>query len=173
MKQEKSKKDIKLPYYPRTTIPMIPGDVLYSHKYALSSLLVGHTGIVGTDFRIYHVNRWGKLRHADTVPMYLSRHRKGEKITILRYSDPIDAKQAALWAEQNHKQVKRYFYTRNLRDVENNYCSKFTWQAYYFGTEGKVNLLQNRRTIKHFVMPGTIYRQLDKIGRFDNVLFTI
>lgn len=160
-------------YYPGTTIRMQPGDVLYSHKYALSSFLVGHTGIVGTNYRIYHVNRWKEFGHADSMPIYLSRHREEEKITILRHSNEQEASQAAKWAMQYYDNVQRYTYVRDLTRLEANYCSKFTWQAFYYGTEGRVDLLQKgkRKSFKKFVMPGAIYRRLEKIASFENTLY--
>ena len=160
-------------YYPGTTIKMQPGDVLYSHKYALSSFLVGHTGIVGTNYRIYHVNRWKEFGHADSMLIYLSRHRNGERLTILRHANEQEAVQAAKWAMQHYDRVTGYTYTRDLTELERNYCSKFTWQAFYFGTEGKVDLLQEekRKPFKSFVMPGVIYRRLEKIASFENTLY--
>lgn len=156
-------------YYPGTSIRMQPGDVLYSHKYALSSILVGHTGIVGTNFRIYHVNRWKRFGHSDSMPLYLSRHKKGEKITVLRHSNEREAKQAAQWAMQHYDQIRRYVYVPDLRKLEDNYCSKFTWQSFYFGTNGSVDLLQSkkRKSLTAFVLPGSIYRRLKKVVRFD------
>lgn len=160
-------------YYPGTNIKMQPGDVLYSHKYALSSFLVGHTGIVGTNYRIYHVNRWKGFGHADSMPIYLSRHRKGELITILRHSNEQEAIHSAKWAMQHYDKVQRYTYVRDLTRLEANYCSKFIWQAFYFGTEGQVDLLQKRKrkSYKKFVMPGAIYRRLEKIASFENTLY--
>lgn len=160
-------------YYPATTIRMVPGDVLYSHKYALSSFLVGHTAIVGINYRIYHVNRWNTYGHADSMPIYLSRHKSHEKITILRYENKQEAKQAAEWAMQHYDKVKRYIYNRELKEVGDNYCSKFTWQAYYFGTNQEVDLLQRekRKSFKAYIMPGSIYRSLRKIARFENTLY--
>lgn len=171
--EENNEEKAVIHYYPGTTIHMLPGDVLYSHKYARSSFLVGHTGIVGTNFRIYHVNCWKNYGHADSMPVYLSRHRKGEKITILRYSDELAAKQAAEWAMQHYERIERYKYVRDLQNIEENYCSKFTWQAFYFGTEGKVDLLQDkqRTSFKSYIMPGSIYRRLDKISIFEYPLY--
>ncbi|WP_067730470.1 C40 family peptidase [Oceanobacillus damuensis] len=156
-------------FYPGTPIRMIPGDVLYSHKTALSSLVVGHSGIVGEDFRIYHVNRWGKNGHADSMRVYLSRHKKGEKLTVLRSADPDEARNAAKWAKQHIGEIKTYHYTRDLNDLENNYCSKFVWQAFYFGNDRQINLtgLSFTPSSKKFIMPAQIYRNLNKVSMFD------
>ena len=159
--------------YPGTNLRMFPGDILYSHKYAFSSFLVGHTAIVGENFRIYHVNRWQPFGHADSMPIYLSRHKKREKLTVLRHDNEKEARNAARWAMDNYDWVKRYVYYRDLRDIENNYCSKFVWQAFYFGNDEKVNLLKagHWKFLKRFVMPGSIYRRFKSIARFENTLY--
>ncbi|PAV28514.1 hypothetical protein CIL05_16395 [Virgibacillus profundi] len=156
--------------YPYTAILMKPGDVIYSHKTALSSFMVGHAGIVGVNYRIYHVNRWGSKGHADSMPIYLSRHKKGEKLTILRNDYEEIAEEAAKWAKQNIEKVKKYTFTRDLADFELNYCSKYIWQAYYFGSEGKVDLTERGfdPTSKKYVTPTQIYNNFDKIGSFVN-----
>ncbi|QGS67747.1 hypothetical protein CV093_00110 [Oceanobacillus sp. 143] len=99
-------------HYPDTSILMVPGDLLYSHKKAFSSFLVGHVGLIGEDYRIYHVNRWGNKGHADSMPIYLSRHKKGEKLTILRFDNQTIAKEAASWAKANIGSIEVYKYTR-------------------------------------------------------------
>ncbi|WP_087973971.1 hypothetical protein [Oceanobacillus rekensis] len=156
-------------YYPGTSIRMIPGDVLYSHKTALSSLVVGHSGIVGEDYRIYHVNKLGSKGHADRIPTYLSRHKIGEKLTILRGNNSDEARNAAKWAKDNIDSASTYSYTRDLQDVEKNYCSKYVWQAFYFGSGGKKDLTSRtlHQTLKRYIKPAQIYRSLEKIGMFD------
>lgn len=159
--------------YPGTTIQMIPGDILYSHKHAFSSFIVGHTAIIGENFRIYHVNRWKEYGHGDSMPIYLSRHKKGEKLTILRHDKQEEAKRAAQWAMQNYDQIKRYVFVRDLIGIENNYCSKFIWQAFYFGNDKKVDLLKRPKRKIHtsFIMPGALYRTFKKIASFQNYLY--
>lgn len=154
--------------YPDTSTPMIPGDVLYSHKKAFSSFLVGHVGLIGEDYRIYHVNRWGNKGHADSMPIYLSRHKKGEKLTILRFANQTIAKEAASWAKANIGIIEVYKYTRNLADIKLNYCSKFIWQAYYFGTNRNVDLLGNslHSEKKRYITPSGIFRRLEVVGSF-------
>ncbi|OZU89491.1 hypothetical protein CIL03_07215 [Virgibacillus indicus] len=156
--------------YPYTQVLMKPGDIIYSHKIALSSFMVGHTGIVGENYRIYHVNRWGKKGHSDSMPMYLSRHQKGERLTILRNENEEAARKAALWAKQNIEKVKKYTFTRDLADFELNYCSKYIWQAYYFANEDKIDLTGRGfdSTSKKYVTPTQIYKSFKKIGSFIN-----
>ena len=156
--------------YPETSILLKPGDVLYSHKMALSSFAVGHTAIIGEDFRIYHINRWGKKGHSDSMPIYLSRHKKGEKLTIRRYEDSDIAREAAKWARKQIDRVENYIYTRNVGEIRRNYCSKYVWQAYYFGSEERVDLTARgiNATSKCFITPAGLYRKLSKIGDFYN-----
>lgn len=156
------------PYYPGTKIVMIPGDVLYSHKTAISSLVVGHSGIVGEDFRIYHVNRWGRFGHADKMSVYLSRHKPGEKLTILRYEFAEDASKAARWAKQHIQDVEKYAYTRDLTDYRKNYCSKFVWQAFYFGSKVDLTSYAAKRPLNRFIKPFQIYQRMGKIAAFRN-----
>ncbi|MBP1970279.1 uncharacterized protein YycO [Virgibacillus natechei] len=159
--------------YPRTSILMQPGDIIYSHKTGLSSFIVGHEGIVGEDFKIYHVNSRGRYGHSDSMPIYLSRHKKGEKLTILRNKDAEIARQAAKWAKRNIENVTRYTYSRNLADVERNYCSKFVWQAYFYGSEGEIDLTDrgSEVNVKRYITPTHIYRNLVVIGHFTNNLY--
>ena len=174
MNEQKKLDDEELVHvYPGTSIRMIPGDILYSHKYAFSSFLVGHIAIIGEDFRIYHVNRWKPYGHADSLPAYLSRHKKGEKLTILRHSHQEEAVKAAKWAMQNYNRMGRYVFIRDLLDIENNYCSKFIWQAFYFGNDRTVDLLRqgNRKSFEQFAMPGLLYRKFKRISSFNNPLY--
>jgi len=161
-------KEDTLHYYPGTSILKVPGDVLYSHKTAISSLIVGHSGIVGEDFRIYHVNRWGSYGHADSMPVYLSRHKSGEKLTILRYESAEEARKAARWAQQHIDYIESYYYTRDLEDLKKNYCSKFVWQAFFFGSKGDVDLVSgtSKRPLKRFIKPFQIYQSMKEIGSF-------
>src|SRR5699024_6036026 len=126
--------------------------------------------IIGKNYRIYHVNRRKPFGHADSMPTYLSRHKKGEKLTILRYKNKEEARNAAAWAIQHYDEVKRYIFVRELLGLETNYCSKFIWQAFYFGNDRKLDLLRRkpRKTFRQFVMPGFLYRKFTKIAHFAN-----
>jgi hypothetical protein len=116
------------------------------------------------------VNRWKPFGHADSMPIYLSRHKKGEKLTILRYKNQKEAKNAAAWAMQHIAEIERYVFVRDLLGMETNYCSKFIWQAFYFGNDGKIDLLreEQRKIFRQFVMPGLLYRKFPKIAHFFN-----
>ncbi|MDD9266193.1 hypothetical protein ACFPES_04010 [Paenibacillus sp. GCM10023248] len=133
------------PEYPGTTIAMEPGDVLYSSKsLGGSSPIVGHVGIVGTDFRVYHVNpvaengvTGGK---SDDITTYRNRHASGQTITIYKLRAGASyATNAANWAKVNYSRVTNYsipiysWEDFKLSTINPNYCSKFLWQAFYYG----------------------------------------
>lgn len=122
------------PTYPGTNIQMKAGDVLYSSKsLGTSTWGVGHVGIVGTDYNVYHVNKIENRGLSDGLYLYMSRHRPGEKLTILRPRGGYGTR-AALWAENNYSRVTQYqINTARLSTISPNYCSKFVWQAFYYG----------------------------------------
>ncbi|WP_188067216.1 hypothetical protein [Brevibacillus brevis] len=122
------------PTYPGTNIEMKVGDVLYSTKtLGSSSKIVGHVGIVGSDFRVYHVTPAADGGVADSIDSYTSRHGSGETIEIYKYRYG-GAANAAMWAKQNYSKVYNYYISLDRLSVMNpNYCSKFIWQAFYYG----------------------------------------
>lgn len=125
------------PTYPGTNIPMRAGDVLYSSKtLGSSSQIVGHVGIVGSDYRVYHVTPAKNVNGgvADGVYTYMNRHGSAETITIYRHRLAYGVA-AAAWAENNYSRVTNYFINpfSFLSTISPNYCSKFLWQAFYYG----------------------------------------
>ncbi|RKQ32994.1 YiiX/YebB-like N1pC/P60 family cysteine hydrolase [Oceanobacillus halophilus] len=154
--------------YPDTAIFMKPGDVLYSHKTAKSSLIVGHTGIVGEDYNVYHVNWWGMKGQSDTLATYLSRHKEGERLTILRVNDAETARHAAIWAKKNISKVKHYSFNLHVNNIERNYCSKFIWQAFYYGNQGNIDISQRGllNNSRRYITPFRIHKYFHKIGCF-------
>ncbi|PPA89114.1 hypothetical protein C4A76_04980 [Brevibacillus laterosporus] len=113
------------------------GDVLYSSKtLGGSTQIVGHVGIVGPDLLIYHVTPATGVKGGgvgDSINNYMRRHGKGETITIYQYRSG-GAKNAAKWAANNYSRVKNYEITfSKLSQIDPNYCSKFLWQAFYYG----------------------------------------
>ncbi|NKQ19806.1 hypothetical protein [Brevibacillus laterosporus] len=125
------------PEYPGTTLSMKVGDVLYSSKtLGGSTQIVGHVGIIGPDFLVYHVTpatgtKGGGV--ADTITNYMSRHGKGETIEVYQYRSSSSAN-AAKWAKNNYSRVTEYKISiAKLSQKNPNYCSKFLWQAFYYG----------------------------------------
>ncbi|QPQ30648.1 hypothetical protein [Lysinibacillus sp. JNUCC 51] len=123
-------------YYPGTSTIMKAGDVLYSSKSFLTSTkIVGHVAIVGPDYRIYHVNPVGDVAgKRDTLTDYRNRHYVGE--TIYVYGPSSGATGAANWASINYSSAKTYeiINLEPLSSISSNYCSKFIWQALYYGS---------------------------------------
>ncbi|SDK18410.1 hypothetical protein [Sediminibacillus albus] len=106
---------------------MAPGDILYSSK-GLSTFLVGHVGMVGKDYHIYHSHPQGGF--FDPLPAYLSRHKFGTELIVLR---PVKgAEAAAEWVLVAISLVKRYVFHPKLDVITYNYCSKFIWQAFWY-----------------------------------------
>lgn len=127
-------------YYPGTSTYMKPGDILYSSKsFLVSTKIVGHVGIVGPDYRIYHVNPAGAVAgKRDTLATYRSRHDSGEKISV--YRPTSGGAGAANWASNNYESAINYdiINLSTLSKLSPNYCSKFIWQAFYYGGTGDI-----------------------------------
>lgn len=120
-------------YYPQTKVKMEPGDILYSAK-GWSTFLVGHVGMVGKDYKIYHSHPQGGF--ADRLPNYLSRHKFGTTLTVLRPQS--NGREAAEWAANNVGLVKRYFFDPRIGGMKWNYCTKFIWQAFWHSGSGDI-----------------------------------
>ncbi|MGE6575954.1 hypothetical protein [Paenibacillus xylanexedens] len=123
------------PTYPGTNVAMRIGDVLYSTKSLDgSSAFVGHVGIVNSNFKVVHVTPVVNGGVVDTLTTYRGRHGVGETIKVYR---PRDGKgvEAAKWAVYNYSKVTNYFINPLglLGTLNPNYCSKFIWQAFYYG----------------------------------------
>lgn len=128
-------------FYPGTNVSMQPGDVLYSSK-GWSTFLAGHAGVVGKDLKLYHSHPKGGF--ADELPNYLSRHKFGTTLTVLRPKE--NGEKAAEWTANNIALVKKYLFDPRLGGVEINYCTKFIWQAFWHSGSGDIT--GRGRTIK-------------------------
>src|SRR5699024_5475428 len=81
--------------------------------------------------------------HSLTINQMWNRHRKGDKITLLRA--PSGAQAAAKWVTENLGNVKDYWILNsNIKNREKNYCSKLIVQAYYYGANVKLTNILNR-----------------------------
>ncbi|MBE0343656.1 hypothetical protein E4V51_26040, partial [Paenibacillus sp. 28ISP30-2] len=134
--------------YPGTNITIQAGDIIYNPK-SFSTFLAGHVGIVGTDYRIYHVHPYGP-GISESLDSYISRFSKGNTFTIM-HAYGGGGLSAARWAMNNIGRVQNYTFNHTLNNVADSYCSKFVWQAYYFGAGNDIaNLYQ---TSIGFVLP--------------------
>lgn len=130
--------------YPGTNITVKPGDIIHSPKNK-STYFAGHTAIVGSDNYIYHAipNTNGKAK--DTITYYFDeRFSKGDKFTILRPKNSSHAEPAAEMAPTIYSNITTYAYNSDAIKLDNfshNYCSKFVWQAYYYGNSFNVDIL--------------------------------
>ncbi|MBD7970491.1 hypothetical protein [Paenibacillus gallinarum] len=123
------------PTYPNTSVSMRIGDVLYSTKtLGGSSQIVGHVGIVNSNFKVVHVTPVVDGGVVDTFTTYMGRHGVGETIKVYRPRNGMGV-EAAKWAVYNYSKVTDYFINPLglLGTLNPNYCSKFIWQAFYYG----------------------------------------
>ncbi|MFJ7666966.1 hypothetical protein ACIQXI_07645 [Lysinibacillus sp. NPDC097195] len=145
-------------YYPGTSTIISIGDVLYSSKsFVTSTKIVGHVAIVGPDYRIYHVNPKGDVAgKRDTLTEYRNRHDPGE--TIYAYRPSKGATGAANWASNNYSSAITYDIVNlnALSSISPNYCSKFIWQAFYYGSSIDITHLALTGSSVAWVTPGHI-----------------
>lgn len=120
------------PTYPGTNITMKPGDVIHNPK-SVSTFLVGHVAIVGNDLLLRHAHPLGP-GITEGITSYVSRFDVGDLFTILRPKNGIGPA-AATWSQNNIGNVFGYNFLPGLGAVGPNYCSKFVWQAYWFGAQ--------------------------------------
>lgn len=120
------------PTYPGTNVTMRPGDVLHSPK-STSTNFVGHVAIVGPDLKLRHSHPQGPGR-SETLESYLTWFAPGDKFTILRPRNGGGAA-AATWSVNNINKLTSYYLPAQLHVIPLNYCSKFVWQAYYYGEQ--------------------------------------
>ncbi|MNW27909.1 hypothetical protein D3C74_47180 [compost metagenome] len=137
---------------------MMPGDIIYSPKNSWDSVIVGHVAIVGDDFRIYHVTpAESDGRGNDSIGGFLSRFKTNTKLAVYRtHYTSSQSEKAAIWARRNITKVNEYFFNIRLSDVYRNYCSKFVWQAYYYGA-GKDILNEGLDdSMREYILPADI-----------------
>lgn len=120
----------KFGYYGVTKMRTQPGDVLYS-SVSRDTAFVGHIGIIGDDGFVYHVLR-GNQATRTSLPRYMKRFSK-QNLYILRPHSNKIAKQAGQAAMTIHPEIESYTFNKTLANVKENYCSKFIWQAFYYG----------------------------------------
>ncbi|MGW8960070.1 hypothetical protein [Paenibacillus sp. NPDC055715] len=153
--------------YPGTNIRVRVGDVLYSSK-ALggSAMIVGHVGIIGPDYMVYHVNavndNQGEGGKRDTISYYQTRHYPNEKIDVFRAAH---GRNAAYWAKNNYSSVTSYHIplyswdNYQLKTMNLNYCSKFIWQAFYYGNNSTDYIIVHYKPNKEDIV--TPYQVID------------
>ncbi|HIV74454.1 MAG TPA: hypothetical protein H9895_05150 [Candidatus Pseudogracilibacillus intestinigallinarum] len=148
-------------YYPNSNIEVKQGDILYS-TIGRSTYYVGHTVMIGSDYLVKESIPGKPSGHSLTINQMWNRHRKGDKITLLRA--PSGAQAAAKWVTENLGNVKDYWILNsNIKNREKNYCSKLIVQAYYYGANVKLTNILNR-----FISPQYLKhtKNLEKIAVF-------
>ncbi|WP_155990455.1 hypothetical protein [Paenibacillus graminis] len=106
------------------------GDILYSTKtLGSSSQIVGHTGIVNSDFKVVHVTLPVNGGTIDNMTGYMNRHYVKE-YSIQPFSQ--------------------------LGTLSPNYCSEFVWQAFYYGEGIDLMNINNTPDLRGFVTPSMV-----------------
>lgn len=159
--------DIGNPLYPGTNIEMMPGDIIYSPKNSWDSIIVGHVAIVGDDFRIYHVTPAEPYgRGDDSIENFLGRFNTNNKLTVLRthYTSSQNTK-AGKWARNNIDNVDGYLFNIWLSNTQYNYCSKFVWQAFFYGTNKDILGEDIDDNTIRYILPSEI-KASDELGSY-------
>ncbi|GAC42860.1 hypothetical protein [Paenibacillus popilliae] len=168
-------------YYPGTNIEMKAGDILYSSKKG-SSLIVGHVAIVADDNKIYHANsivddgQTSAGGKSDTVSNYRTRHKSGEDIEIYRFNRSTKAA-AGRWVKEKYSKVTDYEIPAphetdrlKLNVLNPSYCSKFIWQALYYGLEyphEDITSYRAKVTDSVYILPSEFTSSpFEKVGSF-------
>lgn len=125
--------------YPRSSAEAKAGDVLHCAK-GKDSYFVGHVGIVGENFRVFHcVPDHDNPGRSDRLSFFVDHFTQHDYIDVYRYSPGgmgpyLQPLQAARWADHTVGIIREYnLFNFRMGDVTGNYCSKFLWQCYYFG----------------------------------------
>lgn len=123
------------PTYP-TGVAMQPGDLIYTRS-TVSTFLVGHIGIVGPDYAVYHSHPYGPGKR-DSLQRYINNFASGDPFTVLRVRDG-GGLQAGTWAKNNWERLTSYSLNIFTDNIADNYCSKFVWQAYWYGAKKDIS----------------------------------
>lgn len=149
-------------YYPFSHIKILPGDLLYSGM-GKSTYFVGHIVIVGTDLHIKETLPTSPSGQSTSIEQYWQRHQPDDQIYLFRSN--VGADQAAHWASEHVQKIKSYnIFNNHLNCLNENYCSKFIVQAYYYGANFSLIKSMNR-----LLLPQQLIRshQLEKIALFN------
>lgn len=146
-------------HYPNTNIEVKPGDVIYS-SIGRSTYFVGHSVMVGTDFRIKEVIPGKPGWYELDLIRFWARHRRGDQLTILRPYHGAEA--AAQWITDNLRSFKTYtIFNHDFNDLANSYCYKFVAQAYHFGANISIVEKTNRLLLPRHILTS---KQLQKVA---------
>ncbi|MFD1175492.1 hypothetical protein ACFQ3W_04145 [Paenibacillus puldeungensis] len=146
------------PTYPGTNVQMRIGDILYSTKtLGGSTQIVGHVGIVDSNYKVVHVTPAVNGGVIDNFTTYMNRHGSGETIVVYRPRDGMGVG-AARWANYNYSSVTDYSIEpfAKMGTISPNYCSKFVWQAFYYGEGIDLMGVNNTPDLRGFVTPSNI-----------------
>lgn len=111
---------------------LIAGDMIITNATPFWGV-AGHTAIVLNNNEVMHIPN--PLSNVSIIPTkkFINLHRNGT-IRVFRLNNLDKAKNAARWVLANYKKSNaKYKLTMNLSTIDETYCSKLIWQAYYYG----------------------------------------
>lgn len=118
-------------HYPGTSIPVRPGDLLFSPLGKKESRYVGHVGMVSQDLKVVHSIPSGLIK--DTVDGYFN---KFTGLTLYSAKEDVLSQKAATHLEKLFhtypKAAYRIWTPLSMKDHEQ-YCTKIVWQSFYYG----------------------------------------
>lgn len=119
--------------YPNSKVPVGIGDILVSNSTS-SAGIVGHAGIVTSHFTVASIAGYGYHPEEISISKWFKKY-PNEK--VIRYSDSDAAADAAEWATtyvKDHPDAT-YGLANKLKGMNETYCAKIVWQAYYYGAD--------------------------------------
>lgn len=109
-----------------------PGDMLITNDTPFSGI-AGHSAIVLNKNEVLHIPR-PYTRATVVSPKEFKKMHNGGYVKVYRMKNLSKAREAGLWAKNTYKNSDaKYKITMDLSSVEETYCSKLVWQAYYYG----------------------------------------
>lgn len=122
------------------------GDILVARKNGGKKPVnwIGHAGIVTNGgSSITHFPGLGQSVEVIDLKKFFT---DNSEVFVLRHNDYNASIDAAQWANSyyaKYKGVATYNIVSGRDTLDPNYCSKFVWQAYYFGSNNKIATFNN------------------------------
>ncbi|GAA0335703.1 hypothetical protein GCM10008967_27820 [Bacillus carboniphilus] len=118
----------------------MPGDIIGEPQFSgYDTYFVGHIGIVGPNLQVYEVIKGGPSKFS-SVESFVSRFDNPVGVYRPNGATSADMANAAYWASTHYTDVDSYVIDGNLSSLNWNYCSKFVWQAYFFGSNFNIGV---------------------------------
>lgn len=128
-------------YYPGTKVKAKPGDILYVPTYE-TQYFTGHVGVV--DHTGYYVVHTPGKNKPGIERIFISQYlNKFDNVSVWQlnsntYETSIGRYAYDLWV--NYRNASYTVFTTLTGPKDKQYCTKLVWQAYYYGSNKKINL---------------------------------